>query len=607
SGDGIVGFLSGAEFRVGRESRDTHQEKSAPEHEDKRLLGSSIYFMSKDAGKPVRFIPPSYAIDLKQTNIPKFRRISPWENGPEFWWIEYGGLLDTIHQAPEIKWELWGVVYGVWDYIKNSGCYEHTEGLTLEWVGLIPGKRESRRFMGDYILAQNDILAAQRFYDAAAVGGWPIDVHPAEGVYAKENACSQEHPPGVYTIPYRCYYSRNIENLFLAGRLISCSHLAFGSTRVMGTCAAGGQAVGAAAYLCTLSSCMPREISSSENAAQLQRLLLRENQDLHWRRNDDPYNAAARAQVTASSWRKLKGCIEKTDAKIPLQDDLAIMFPVVEGRLDSFTVPMHVLKETTLQASFWTNDAGPNYSPNQKLFETSVSLPEGDRVELNLQPEITLSKPSWIWFILRANEWASAYQAQDKAVGVIALKPERPRKIHHEYDGELIWKPRKCEAAFSIAPEQDCYRPQNVVNGYNRPFQTPNLWSSERYGEDNPAWIELRWEQPQRIRQIDVVCNSDLDNPLETVLVQHSDFILEETLKDVNISIQNSEGQWRILKQVRDNHHTVIRSRFEPIEIQAVKIECLAAHPNFPYAEIYEIRAYSEPVTAYAKHTKTPK
>ncbi len=145
SGDGIVGFLAGAAFRMGAESKDEFGERFAPSKEYGELLGHSLYFYSKDAGRPVKFVPPSYALqDI--TTIPRFKNFNTREYGCKLWWLEYGGRLDTVHDTEKIKWELWKVAYGAWNYIKNSGNFPDAENLTLEWVGTIPGKRESRRF-----------------------------------------------------------------------------------------------------------------------------------------------------------------------------------------------------------------------------------------------------------------------------------------------------------------------------------------------------------------------------------------------------------------------------------------------------------------------------
>src|SRR5688500_789583 len=227
SGDGVVGFLAGAAFRMGAESQDEFGEKFAPSGEYGELLGHSIYFYTKDTGKSVKFTAPSYALD-DITKIPRFKKFNAREHGCQLWWIEYGGRLDTVHDTETIKWELWKVVYGVWNYIKNSGNFPEAESLTLEWVGTIPGKRESRRFEGDYILHQQDVVEQRTHKDAVAFGGWSVDLHPADGDFSENPGCNQWHSKGIFGIPYRCFYSLNIRNLFLAGRIISVSHVAFG-------------------------------------------------------------------------------------------------------------------------------------------------------------------------------------------------------------------------------------------------------------------------------------------------------------------------------------------------------------------------------------------
>ena len=216
SGDGVLGFLSGAAFRMGAENREEFGELFAPSEEYGELLGHSLYFYSKDVGRPVSFVPPSFALD-DITAIPRFRSFNSQDYGCKLWWIEYGGRMDTVHDTEKIKWELWKIVYGVWNYIKNSGNFPEAETLTLEWVGMIPGKRESRRFEGEYILRQQDIIEQRLHADAVAFGGWSVDLHPSDGIYSDQPGCNQWHSKGIYQIPYRCLYSRNISNLFLAG------------------------------------------------------------------------------------------------------------------------------------------------------------------------------------------------------------------------------------------------------------------------------------------------------------------------------------------------------------------------------------------------------
>ena len=301
SGDGVIGFLAGAAFRIGAESRSEFGEGFAPENESQDLLGHSLYFYARDTGRPVRYTPPSFALD-DITKIPRFRRFSTQDQGCSLWWIEYGGLRDTVHETEEIKWELWKVVYGVWDHIKNSGEFPDAETMTLEWVGTIPGKRESRRFEGDYMLVQQDVVEQREHHDAVSFGGWAIDLHPSEGVYSREEPCTQWHSRGVYQIPYRCMYSRNVPNLFLAGRIISASHVAFGSSRVMATCAHGGQAVGVAAALCARDGSNPAALAAVERIEELQQSLLKRGQYIPGvALQDDEDLVSTATEITASS------------------------------------------------------------------------------------------------------------------------------------------------------------------------------------------------------------------------------------------------------------------------------------------------------------------
>ncbi len=362
SGDGIVGFLSGAAFRLGVESRSEFGERFAPDVPAEELLGHSIYFYSKDVGRPVRYMPPDFALrDI--TAIPRFREFNAQDIGCRLWWIEWGGRLDTVHDTEAIKWELWKVVYGVWDHIKNSGMFPEAETLTLEWVGTIPGKRESRRFEGDYILTQHDIVQQRRHADAVASGGWAIDLHPADGVYSAAPACTQWHSKGVYQIPYRSLYSRNIANLFLTGRLISVSHVAFGSTRVMATCAHQGQAVGMAAALCARQGLKPRDLAGAPRIAELQRALLRRGQHIPGVPLVDPDDLAQRATLAASSRLRL-AALRPDGTTATIEQPRAMMLPVQPGPMPCVGIVLDVAAATVLEAELRVSSRPDNHTPD---------------------------------------------------------------------------------------------------------------------------------------------------------------------------------------------------------------------------------------------------
>ena len=230
TGDGTLGYLAGASFRMGAEEKEEYGEGFAPDKQEYgELLGHSILFYMKDTGRPVKYTAPDFAIKDAERHIPKLQNpnyFNPAQHGCKYWWLEYGGRLDTVTDTERIKFELWRVVYGVWDYIKNSGKFPQAENLTLEWAGLFPGKRESRRFTGLYTITQQDIIEQHTHYDAVAYGGWSIDLHPSDGVFSPKNGCNQWHSKGVYQIPYRCYVTPDLDNLFIGGRIMSSSHVA---------------------------------------------------------------------------------------------------------------------------------------------------------------------------------------------------------------------------------------------------------------------------------------------------------------------------------------------------------------------------------------------
>ena len=157
SGDGIVAYMAGATYRMGTEETEVYNEGFSPSEAYGKLLGHTIFMYTKKSDKPVKYVAPSFALQ-DMTCIPKLHQITPDQFGCNYWWFEYGGDMDTITDSEQIKMELWKVVYGAWNHIKNSGLYPEAVNLTLEWVGVIPGKRESRRFEGLYTLTQHDIV-----------------------------------------------------------------------------------------------------------------------------------------------------------------------------------------------------------------------------------------------------------------------------------------------------------------------------------------------------------------------------------------------------------------------------------------------------------------
>lgn len=300
TGDGYLGFEAGAEYMYGREAKSEYGELDAESKPDKQVMGSSLMFTAKDMGHPVPFIKPDWAYTFTEEDLKK-RPHKEITSG--YWWIEVSGDLDPIEDAEEIRDELLKILYGIWDHIKNTPGH-HAENYVLDWVGFLPGKRESRRLKGDYVLTEQDLASCRDFPDVVAYGGWDMDVHVASGILSKENEPTTYYQlQDVYDIPYRCLYSKNIKNLFLAGRAISVTHMAFGSTRVMGTCAVVGQAAGTAAAIATTRKlCSAGEVSAY--IKELQQRLLRDGCFLPGIKNEDSGDLAKLASVSASSFKK---------------------------------------------------------------------------------------------------------------------------------------------------------------------------------------------------------------------------------------------------------------------------------------------------------------
>ena len=272
SGDSILAPLTGALYRVGREAADEFDESIEPVTADKKTMGMSCLMQARQTDKKSEFIPPAWAYRYETDQDLPQRDHDMYHCGTNFWWIELGGEDDSIHDTEKVKDELLKIAFGVWDHIKNRGDHG-ADNWELEWVGFLPRKRESRRYVGDYTLSQKDVESGGKFADIAAYGGWSMDDHNPAGFRHEGEPTIYHDAPSPYGIPYRCFYSKNIENLFFAGRNISVTHAALSSTRVMATCAIIGQAVGTAAAICVQKNIMPRGVYEAEMELLQSRLL----------------------------------------------------------------------------------------------------------------------------------------------------------------------------------------------------------------------------------------------------------------------------------------------------------------------------------------------
>ncbi|MBK0383568.1 FAD-dependent oxidoreductase [Pedobacter sp. SD-b] len=599
SGDGVIAFLAGASFRMGAETKQEFGEGFAPDVKDYgELLGHSIYFYTKDTGAPIKYVAPSYA-KKDVGSLPRIRNYKLPEYGCRLWWVEYGGRLDTIHQSEDIKFELWKVIYGLWDYVKNSGKFPEAENLTLEWVGTIPGKRESRRFEGDYILVQQDIVEQKRHDDAVAFGGWAMDLHPADGVFSDKNGCTQWHSKGVYQIPYRCFYSKDIDNLFLAGRIISVSHVAFSSTRVMATCAMGGQAVGLAASLAIKSSLKPRDFSSGENLIKLQLELNKIGQSIPFVPLADSDNLLNAATLDSSSSLSLEG-FPADGEWIELEFSTAQMLPFKKGELYTLEFPFKVLNDTTLRFELRTSSKMQNHTPDVMLEEHLVFLNKGKRnVKISLKE--VLKEDQYVFLCFMKNNDLQVKCSQTKVTGILSVLNKTNKAVSNfgrqdppsdiGVDTFEFWtpyrRPRCQNLAFKISPSISCFEIQNIKNGFLRPYEKPNAWVSA-LDDENPT-IKLNWEHQVTINEIVLMLDNDFDHPLESSLYGHPEDVLPFCVRDYSLKKCKSTAVYT----KEDNYQTINKIILsEPLNTKELILELKRPSGNVP-AAIYQILIYS--------------
>jgi hypothetical protein len=457
-------------------------------------------------------VPPSFARDITRTAIPERRIIRTDANGCAYWWIEWGGELDVVDDNERIRDELQGAVYGIWDYIKNSGKYD-ADNLTLEWIGSVPGKREYRRFLGDHVLTQHNVLGQELFEDRVAFGGWSIDLHPPGGMYATERGSKHWHPDGNYHIPLRTLYSRNVRNLWMAGRNISASHVAFGTTRVMATCAVLGEAAGVAAALATKAGLTPRELAT-EHFDLVRKALHRADASVLGVVDEDSANLALTASVSASSALS-RLAVEVSAGTLALDTDLAMVIPV-DPVLSGLEVLVDASVATTLEVELHDPIQPQNYLPLRKIVGCSVEVEAGEkqwvRIPLDWHPDL----PQNAVVVLRANAGLAVHVAESTLTGMVFFAHRSPAPDEEYTEQFREWKhilPR-ASFCFRLAADSAAYAPDKVVGGLARPYGGPQLWISEDLDWDPEPTLELAWPGPVEIAEVTLILDEDVEEDL---------------------------------------------------------------------------------------------
>lgn len=308
TGDGWVGYYAGAQLLRGREPRWMFNESNAPEDGDIITMSGALFqsstlgYNSVDTGEPVKFEAPSWAWDLSDnTEALEARKgvEGTWKSGT--WWHENRNDVDDLWDPEAARDGLINVSVSYWNWIKNESKFkEKAANRKITAIPVTNAKRETQRLVGDHILTQNDVVEARDFEDAIGNGGWGLDIHHPEGIFSKEGPFDFNTHVPQYNIPFRILYSKNVPNLFMVGRNVSCTHTALGTLRVQATTGVMGQAAGTAAAMCIEKGTDPRGIYQS-HMPELQQQLLKDDMYIIGYRNEDPSDLALMASVSASS------------------------------------------------------------------------------------------------------------------------------------------------------------------------------------------------------------------------------------------------------------------------------------------------------------------
>ena len=603
SGDGRIGADSRAAFRIGREGRDEFGESMAPEVGDHKTLPTALLFRARRMDHPAPFTAPEWAYRYSTDDDLPFRPHNLLTDGGSassvdapysFWWVSIGGDGSTISDAEEIHDTLLRVLFGIWDHLKNAGDHG-AEYYALDWISPMGTKRESRRFEGDTIVRQQDIIERTMFDDRVAYAGRAIDIHVPEGIFSNDHPYIFVELPYLWGVPFSSLYSRNVDNLLFAGRDVSVSHVAMGSTRVMSTLSTMGQAVGTAAYLCLRDGLSPRQIRS-ERIGELQRLLLRQDCYIPRLCSQDSTDLARRASISATSSETLTTQINPDDF-IALDHPLAQMFPATADRLESVSLllesgdPLPKSIRLGLRRSTEVND----FFSSDDIAEATATLPGVGVhwVTFELGVAVEPGHLYWVWLpAIEGVRWAM----QDKSPlgtnragrGQLGER-ERPHWAGHPPE----WFSERGAHLFRLDPPSQPYGPENAINGVSRPERWPNAWVSNPNAAF-PQCLDLDFGQPRTLDTVHLTFDSDLDASIRR-WPPNGIFgceVVPQLVRDYTLYYRDGRG-WVPLLSIQGNYQRHRVHRVGPVETDRLRVEVLATNGS-PSACIFELRAYND-------------
>ncbi|MBK7819747.1 MAG: FAD-dependent oxidoreductase [Tessaracoccus sp.] len=618
TGDGTLGEVAGCESRHGIESHAEFGEPSAPDEPSEATMGSSLHFKTVDVGHPVPFTPPPWAASYDDIHFFRSggRVAKTLKSG--YWWIEIGPPWHTIHGNEEIRHELTRQVLGIWDWYKNHDpeWSPQAETIALDWIGQVPGKRESRRLVGERFLTEHDLRENPAFEDEVAFGGWYIDLHSIGGLYEEvaeplTNARMEEQGSnfgeqryvGPFGIPLSALVSKDIENLMFAGRNISASHVALGALRVQGTTAVMGQATGTAAALALARGGFKDVLK--ETMPDIQQALVRDGCFLPHVPVSDALDLAPLATVESSSETLIAGVGPDDTFELNGLDhwrDYPI-FPttgVLDRRLSQWVAvgegqPVsHVgfcLSNTgdtpvEIAASIRKVDGIWDYRvATEALRIGSLTLPPGVDQWIDWQVGLSsaeLEGQGYIRLDLEGVsdtvEWRLAGAIAPGQVAGYEVAPGRLRRFG---GGATL--------SFRVEPPQRGYPASHITNGVCRPHARTNQWRSA-VDQGLPQWSQLVWDEPTTVAEVQITFPGHLLREYHACPPLYRD---PQCAKNYTVSVRR-DGHWVDVASANENYQTRVVHTFDPVACDALRVTIRETNGDTA-AGIYEIRCYSEP------------
>ena len=556
TGNGVLAYEAGASFRMGREGREEFGERKAPIKADAMTMGNTFYFETEDCGKEVKYIPPAFAREvscaefLKNINKPGNHRALSVKGA--HWSFEYGGQEDCIKDSEDVDKELRRLVFGIWDYIKNSGKYPEAKNYVLKRVYTRSGMRESRRFIGDYILTENDIEEKRNFPDSVCVGGWPMDVHTPFGIYDPGPATEFIPVTGLYNIPFRCLYSKDVDNLLLAGRDASFTHIALGSTRVMATCGSMGQAAGIAVKCCKDFDVLPGKLGE-KYMGELQERLAGTDQTICGHEEHSLSEKGFTAQASCS--KQFENSEVNGKAILDRVYGLALMLETEHIDRLELWVENCSGEDTCLSYEILEGIHKETFLPQRQVKKGTQLVKAGHCGWLPLEVDAGKGEDGKLYLALGKNPDLAVGMTRQSLPGAVTLRlypksacqecnhdsvPLNPESgylyLDHRYNHEE-------NLAFrNVVPRQQVFSPKMLLNPYTRPYGMPNLW----IGKGSYPWfLTLKADKPVLAGKLSIIFDTDLTKePLPA--------LPGCLVKDFDVKVQFEEGSLEI--KIRDNY-----------------------------------------------------